>query len=123
MITRKAYISEMDLLRLQKALLMCRMTADSTVLVDKQKPGYSSKLAYLEELLDGLFQEADRKVLLFSEWTKMLDLIEPLLKSRKLDFVRLDGKCRKRIARRSSTASARTPTAGCSSPRTPARRA
>ena len=91
MITRKAYISEMDLLRLQKALLMCRMTADSTVLVDKQKPGYSSKLTYLEELLDGLFQEADRKVLLFSEWTKMLDLIEPLLKSRKLDFVRLDG--------------------------------
>ncbi len=70
---------------------MCRMTADSTVLVDKQKPGYSSKLAYLEELLDGLFQEADRKVLLFSEWTTMLDLIEPLLKSRKLDFVRLDG--------------------------------
>ncbi len=91
MITRKPYISEMDLLRLQKALLMCRMTANSTVLVDKQKPGYSSKLAYLEELLDGLFQEADRKVLLFSEWTKMLDLIEPLLKARKLDYVRLDG--------------------------------
>ena len=91
MIVRKPYISEMDLLRLQKALLMCRMTANSTVLVDKQKPGYSSKLAYLEELLDGLFQEADRKVLLFSEWTKMLDLIEPLLKSRKLDYVRLNG--------------------------------
>jgi hypothetical protein len=91
MITRKPYISEMDLLRLQKALLMCRMTANTTVLVDKQKPGYSSKLAYLEELLDGLFQEADRKVLMFSEWTKMLDLIEPLLKARKLDYVRLDG--------------------------------
>ena len=59
MITRKPYISEMDLLRLQKALLMCRMTANSTFLVDKQKPGYSSKLSYLEELLDGLFQEAE----------------------------------------------------------------
>jgi len=92
MITRKAFISEMDLLRLQKALLMCRMTANSTFLVDKQKPSYSSKLEYLAELLDGLFGEANRKVLLFSEWTTMLNLIEPLLKARKLDFVRLDGK-------------------------------
>jgi superfamily II DNA/RNA helicase len=91
MITRKAYISEMDLLRLQKALLMCRMTANSTFLVDKQKPGYSSKLAYLEELLDGLFEEQNRKVLMFSEWTTMLGLIEPLLKRRKLEYVRLDG--------------------------------
>jgi superfamily II DNA/RNA helicase len=81
----------MDLLRLQKSLLMCRMTANSTFLVDKKKPCYSSKLDYLEELLDGLFAEADRKVLLFSEWTTMLDLIEPLLQARKLDFVRLDG--------------------------------
>ncbi len=46
MITRKAFISEMDLLRLQKALLMCRMTANSTFLVDKKKPAYSSKLEY-----------------------------------------------------------------------------
>ncbi len=91
MITRKAYISEMDLLRLQKALLMCRMSANSTFLVDKQSPSYSSKLEYLGELLDGLFAEPDRKALLFSEWTTMLDLIEPLLRKRKLDFVRLDG--------------------------------
>jgi ERCC4-related helicase len=91
MITRKPYISEMDLLRLQKALLMCRMAADGTHLVDKQTPGYSSKLEYLAELLDGLFDEAGRKALLFSEWTTMLDLIEPLLAKRKLDYVRLDG--------------------------------
>ena len=39
MITRKAYISEMDLLRLQKALLMCRMSANSTFLVEKQAAG------------------------------------------------------------------------------------
>jgi hypothetical protein len=91
MITRKPYISEMDLLRLQKALLMCRMSADSTLLVDKRTPSYSSKLDYLEELFDGLAAEPDRKALLFSEWTTMLDLIEPLLARRKLDFVRLDG--------------------------------
>jgi superfamily II DNA or RNA helicase len=91
MIARKAYISEMDLLRLQKALLMCRMSADSTYLVEKQAPGYSSKLEYLGELIDGLFAEPDRKALLFSEWTTMLDLIEPMLARRKLEYVRLDG--------------------------------
>jgi SNF2 family DNA or RNA helicase len=35
--------------------------------------------------------EDDRKIILFSEWTTMLNLIEPLLDDRKLDFVRLDG--------------------------------
>jgi superfamily II DNA or RNA helicase len=90
-ITRKSYISEMDLLRLQKALLMCRMAADGTFLVDKQAPGYSSKLEYLGELLDGLFDGPDCKALVFSEWTTMLDRIEPLLSRRGLDYVRLDG--------------------------------
>jgi SNF2 family DNA or RNA helicase len=38
-ITRKKFITEMDLLRLQKALLMCRMLANSTFLADKKAPG------------------------------------------------------------------------------------
>jgi len=90
-IIRKKFLTEMDLLRLQKALLMCRMAADSTYLVDKQEPGYSTKLEYLDNLLDRLFQEQGRKVVLFSEWTTMLELIEPLLESRRLRYVRLDG--------------------------------
>lgn len=52
---------------------------NSTFLVDKNPPGYSSKLNELEELLDRLLAEEDRKIVLFSEWTTMLDLIEPLL--------------------------------------------
>lgn len=90
-IVNKRYISEMDLLRLQKALLMCRMAADSTFLVDKEKPGYSSKLEQLDDLLDQIAAEKGRKTLLFSEWTTMLGLIEPLLRKRELKYVRLDG--------------------------------
>ena len=90
-IVRKKFISEMDLLRLQKELLVCRMTANGTFLVDKQRPNYSTKLERLDELFESLFDEEGRKVVLFSEWTTMLDLIEPLLRKRKLDFVRLDG--------------------------------
>ncbi|MEX0678704.1 MAG: DEAD/DEAH box helicase [Pirellulales bacterium] len=90
-IVRKKFISEMDLLRLQKELLVCRMTADSTFLVDKQKPCYSTKLERLDELFESLFEEEARKVVVFSEWTTMLDMIEPLLGKRRLDYVRLDG--------------------------------
>jgi superfamily II DNA or RNA helicase len=90
-IIRKRFLTEMDLLRLQKALLMCRMAANSTYLVDKKEPGYSTKLQHLDDLLDRLFQERGRKVVLFSEWTTMLDLIQPLLESNGLRYVRLDG--------------------------------
>ena len=90
-IVGKKFLTEMDLLRLQKALLMCRMTANSTFLVNKEKPGFSSKLEKIAELLRDLSEERDRKTLLFSEWTTMLDLIEPILGDCRLDYVRLDG--------------------------------
>src|SRR5271156_1828710 len=90
-IVRKPYISEMDLLRLRKALLLARMNADSTYLVDKRAPGYSSKLERLEELFEELAAEEARKIVLFSEWTTMLTLIERQIKRFKLGYVRLDG--------------------------------
>ena len=90
-IVTKRYISEMDLLRLRKALLLARMNADSTYLVDKKAPGYSSKLDRLEELFEELAAEESRKIVLFSEWTTMLDLIEQRIRRFKLDPVRLDG--------------------------------
>jgi len=90
-IVHKTYISEMDLLRLRKALMMCRLAANSTFLVDKRAPGYSSKLDEIDQLIAQIGAERDRKVVLFSEWTTMLDLIEPLLERRGLGFVRLDG--------------------------------
>ena len=90
-IISKKYINEMDMLRLQKALLLCRLAANSTCLVDKQPPGFSSKLAELEGMIEEFAAETERKVLMFSEWTGMLDLVEPLLYKFKANFVRLDG--------------------------------
>jgi superfamily II DNA or RNA helicase len=89
-IVRKPYLTEMDLLRLRKALLFCRMAADSTFLVDKRTPAYSSKLRELEPLLVRLCAEG-RKIVVFSEWTTMLDLIEDILRANQLRWVRLDG--------------------------------
>jgi SNF2-related domain/Helicase conserved C-terminal domain/SWIM zinc finger len=90
-IVRKPYISEMDLLRLQKALLLARMNADSTYLVDKKAPGFSTKLERLEELFGELTAEDGRKIVLFSEWTTMLNLIGQRIERFKLNSVRLDG--------------------------------
>ncbi|MDB2686703.1 DEAD/DEAH box helicase [Mariniblastus sp.] len=91
-ICSKPYFTEMDFLRLQRSLLAARMSADSTFLNTKEDPSYSSKLERLEELLLELFESENRKVVLFSEWTTMLDLIEKILKRHQLQFVRLDGK-------------------------------
>jgi len=90
-IVRKPYLTEMDLLRLRKALLACRMVADSTFLVDHEPPGHSSKLDALDDLLSQVAAEPDRKILIFSEWTTMLGLVEQLLARHELPHVRLDG--------------------------------
>jgi SNF2 family DNA or RNA helicase len=90
-IAAKKFLTEMDLLRIQKALLMARLAADSTFLVNKRQPAYSTKLEYLDGFVEQLFVDAKRKAVLFSEWTRMLDLIEPMLKKHQLEYVRLDG--------------------------------
>ncbi|MHB0956200.1 MAG: DEAD/DEAH box helicase [Pirellulaceae bacterium] len=90
-IAAKPFLTEMDLIRIQQHLLVARMAANSTFLVNKQEPAYSTKLEYLDDLFDQLWQQPDRKVVLFSEWTTMLDLIEKRLERFSLDYVRLDG--------------------------------
>ncbi len=90
-IAAKRFLTEMDILRIQQFLLLARMAADSTFLVNKQEPSWSTKLDYLEELFEQIWQESDRKVVLFSEWTTMLDLIEKRLERFGIEFVRLDG--------------------------------
>ena len=90
-IAAKKFLTEMDLLRLQKALLLARMSANSTFLIDKKEPEFSSKLERLNELLTSLIETPDRKIVLFSEWRTMLDRIEIKLDALGCDYVRLDG--------------------------------
>ncbi|MDR1049533.1 MAG: DEAD/DEAH box helicase [Deltaproteobacteria bacterium] len=90
-IISKPYLTEMDFLRLKKALLICRLAADATALVDKERPGFSSKLAEFRELMASLLAEPDRKIVVFSEWTGMLDLAEEILAPLGAVWERLDG--------------------------------
>ena len=45
----------------------------------------------MQELFEQLAAEEGRKIVLFSEWTRMLNLIEPIATQAGLQFVRLDG--------------------------------
>ena len=90
-IIAKRFLTEMDMLRLRQCLAAARMACDSTFLVDKEEPEYSSKLERLGELLDGLIEDPTRKIVLFSEWRTMLDRIERRLDAIGCDYVRLDG--------------------------------
>jgi len=90
-ILAKKFLTEDDLLRIQRCLLLCRLAADSAFLVEKIPPARSSKLDEIGDLLDALLSANGRKIVMFSEWTSMLDLVEPILRRLKADFVRLDG--------------------------------
>jgi len=72
-------------------LTNARMACDSTYLLDQEQQEYSSKLERLTELLATLFEDPTRKIVLFSEWKKMLDRIESRIEELGADYVRLDG--------------------------------
>ena len=105
-IVRKPYLTEMDLLRLRMALLMCRMAANGTFLVDKLAPGWSTKLERLDELFEGISRRArsqGRPVLRVDDDARISS--SRSCERRKLGFVRLDGSVPQKQRRSSSRAS------------------
>ncbi|MEZ6121678.1 MAG: DEAD/DEAH box helicase [Planctomycetaceae bacterium] len=90
-IAAKKFMTEMDRLVMMSCLANARMACDSTWLLDQESPEYSSKLERLAELLEGLIEDPTRKIVIFSEWRRMLDRIEQRLDQLGADHVRLDG--------------------------------
>ncbi|HQK19882.1 MAG TPA: C-terminal helicase domain-containing protein, partial [Polyangiaceae bacterium] len=78
-----------------EALLRLRQAACHPALLPGQHAAQSAKL---DLLLDRLCHARDdgHKALVFSQWTSLLDLIEPLLERESLPFLRLDGSTRDR---------------------------
>ena len=72
--------------RLQNALACMRMCCDSCYILDKEVRD-APKLAELEKVLDDIWSsDPQRKVLIFSEWVRMLELTAEWLKKRKVGF-------------------------------------
>jgi SNF2 family DNA or RNA helicase len=80
-----------------EALLRLRQAACHSALIPGQEAEGSSKIDVLVERLTTL-SAAGHKALVFSQWTGMLNLIEPHLRVAGIPFVRLDGATRDREA-------------------------
>jgi superfamily II DNA or RNA helicase len=80
-----------------EALLRLRQAACHPSLVPGQHAEGSSKI---ERLLEALEEAASdgHKALVFSQWTSLLDLVEPHLDAAKISFTRLDGSTQDRAA-------------------------
>ncbi len=79
-----------SVLKALEALLRLRQAACHVALVPGQQAKTSSKVEALVESLVNAAADGHR-CLVFSQWTSMLDLIEPALKTAELSFSRLDG--------------------------------
>ncbi len=91
LIASKKFMTEMDRLVLMSCLTNARMACDSTYLLDQEQNEYSSKLERFSEIMEGLWPDYSRKIVIFSEWRRMLDRIEHRLDQMDAGFVRLDG--------------------------------
>ena len=92
-ILHKKFITPADMTRLNQMLTMMRMVCDSTYLVDEET-NESPKLLELEHILIEKLdlKNADKKIIIFSEWLKSLALIEQLLRKHDIEFTTLSGK-------------------------------
>lgn len=78
-----------------EALLRLRQAACHSGLVPGHDALTSSKVDLLVETLDQVIADG-HKALVFSQWTALLDRVEPHLRNADMDFVRLDGATRDR---------------------------
>ncbi|MGH7844008.1 MAG: DEAD/DEAH box helicase, partial [Candidatus Binatia bacterium] len=87
---RQGWLSPVDQQRLLCAIQNMRMICDSTFLFDKETK-ISPKMEELKEILRELVIEEERKVVVFSEWEKMIVLVGELLDKMKIGYVSLHG--------------------------------
>ncbi len=80
-----------------EALLRLRQAACHVGLLPGRTEARSSKTELLIESLVELVA-GGQKALVFSQWTSLLDRVEPLLRERDLPFLRLDGKTKDRAS-------------------------
>jgi SNF2 family DNA or RNA helicase len=88
---------KLDVMKALEALLRLRQAACHPALLPGQKATSSSKVEALVEALVTAAEDG-HKALVFSQWTSLLDLIEPVLRQIGIEFTRLDGSTRDRAA-------------------------
>ena len=87
---RYRFLSEADQRRLMIALLRMRMSCDSTYLVD-HATDHGRKADEAVTLLDEMLEERGAKAVIFSQWTRMHELLVRRLKGRDWEHVLFHG--------------------------------
>lgn len=84
-----------NVMQVLEALLRLRQAACHSALIPGVHADTSSKLELLMHELDESAADG-HKALVFSQWTSLLDLVEPELRAKDIRFARLDGKTQNR---------------------------
>jgi len=84
------FLSDKDQRRLTCALQNMRMSCNSTYLLD-QESDHGVKADELAALFDGLFEQADAKAVVFSQWTRTHDIVIRRLEARGIGYVSFHG--------------------------------
>jgi superfamily II DNA or RNA helicase len=87
---QKKYLTEIDRRRILASIANLRMLCDSTFLLDQQT-NVSPKLEELEELLRELLFSGPHKVVIFSQWEKMLRLAAEVVEKLGVGYALLHG--------------------------------
>jgi superfamily II DNA or RNA helicase len=87
---RYKFLCEADHRRLMIALTRMRMAADNTYLVDKQTV-HGPKVEELEIILQEILGEDGEKVVIFSQWLRMTELVERVLEKNRIGYAHLNG--------------------------------
>lgn len=87
---RYKFLCEADQRRLMIALNRMRMAADNTYLVDKMTI-HGPKIEELEIILKEILGEGGEKVVVFSQWLRMTELVERILEQNRIGYVHLNG--------------------------------
>ncbi len=87
---RYGFLSESDQRSLMIALQNMRMSCDSAYLLD-QKTDSGPKADELATLLEELYERPETKVVIFSQWLRMHELLQRRFDRRKWDFVLFHG--------------------------------
>ena len=84
------FLCEADQRRLMVALARMRMVSDNTWLID-HKTRFGPKVEELEILLREMVVEGDEKVVIFSQWLLMNELVVEVLQRNGIGYVHLNG--------------------------------
>ncbi len=100
---KQGFLNEDDRQKLLINLACMRMASDSTYILNQEKR-HDNKVEELMYLLENVMENEDNKVVIFSEWKRMFELVISELEKRDIDYVYLNGdlstKERKRIISR-----------------------